>query len=284
MKKPLISVLLPCKNSEKTLGVAIQSILNQTQQDFELLFLDDGSMDSSLEIAKGFNDDRIKILSDGKSYGLASRLNFGILNSQGLFIARMDADDLSFSDRFERQVNFLQANPDVDLVSCKTLSFDDSLNPKSILPYRMDHQNLIDSPWKGFYMPHPSWLGRSGWFKKYMYKMPEIVRAEDQELLLRAMNESSYFSLPEILFAYRIGKPNMIKIFRSRSSLFMAQCKFFYNDNDFVNLSKSFLFFTLRLISDLSLRWFKNFRGNKSIPEETLIKFSNELKKLRLIS
>ena len=96
---PLISVLLPVFNAEKTLGAAIRSILLQEFVDWELIILDDGSSDRSLQIAGRFKDSRIRIISDGRNIKLPSRLNHGIRLSKGKYIARMDADDISFPNR-----------------------------------------------------------------------------------------------------------------------------------------------------------------------------------------
>ena len=114
---PEVSVILPFFNAEKTLSKAIESICNQCFTDFELLLVDNNSTDKSLSIAKEFStkDSRIQLLTE-KKQGVANAMNCGLKNSKGKYIARMDADDFSFPDRLEKQVNFLNKNPEIGLV------------------------------------------------------------------------------------------------------------------------------------------------------------------------
>src|SRR4051812_6980517 len=123
MSMPRLSVLLPCRDGARTLGMALASVLAQTFADFEVLLLDDGSTDDSLRITRSFGDSRIRILSDGEHHGLVRRLNQGVRAAAGEYIARMDADDVSFPTRFARQVEFLDAHPRVDLLGCRAVAF-----------------------------------------------------------------------------------------------------------------------------------------------------------------
>ena len=91
---PEISVLLPVRDGARTLALAMASVLAQSFGDFELLVLDDGSVDASPDIALGFGDPRVHLLRDGVKRGLAARLNQGIDAAKGRYIARMDADDV----------------------------------------------------------------------------------------------------------------------------------------------------------------------------------------------
>lgn len=103
-EKPLISVLLPAFNAQNTIAQAIESILNQTYKNIELIILNDGSTDDTLKIAKLFSEDtRVRIVSK-ENTGLIDTLNLGIDLSRGAFIARMDSDDIAAQTRFERQI------------------------------------------------------------------------------------------------------------------------------------------------------------------------------------
>ena len=98
MKNKLtFSVLMPVYNCALYLAEAIESILNQTFTDFELIVLDDGSTDGSAEIAKSYNDSRIVYHCNEKNLGLANNLNVGLRMAKGKYIARMDGDDISLS-------------------------------------------------------------------------------------------------------------------------------------------------------------------------------------------
>lgn len=112
---PLVSILLPVYNCEKYLASSVESILNQSFSDFELIIVNDGSTDNTLQIIKTFTDHRI-VLVDQMNQGLAKALNNGIKLSRGKYIARQDADDLSYKERLLKQVNYLDTHAHVGLV------------------------------------------------------------------------------------------------------------------------------------------------------------------------
>src|SRR6056297_406605 len=116
---PEISVILPFQNAETTLSEAVQSIVNQTFPDFELLLVDNNSSDNSRNIACKWakKDQRISLLEE-KRPGVAHAMNCGLKNAGGRFVARMDADDISHPERLEKQLLFLKKNPDTGLVGC----------------------------------------------------------------------------------------------------------------------------------------------------------------------
>jgi glycosyltransferase involved in cell wall biosynthesis len=116
----LVSVILPVYNSETTIKNAVDSILKQTFQNFELLIINDGSNDQTLEIITSINDERIRILNQ-EHKGLVPALNTGIHESRGKYIARMDADDLALPERFQKQVTFMEQSPSVAVLGTATL-------------------------------------------------------------------------------------------------------------------------------------------------------------------
>ena len=111
-----ISVVLPVYNGEKYLKDAIDSILNQTFEDFELIIINDGSKDNSKKIISNYSDKRI-IYIEQENKGFAKALNIGASHCKGEFIARMDQDDISVANRFFIQYTFLQNNPGVSVLS-----------------------------------------------------------------------------------------------------------------------------------------------------------------------
>lgn len=114
---PRVSVILPCYNGEAFLREAVQSILDQTLRDFELIVVDDGSTDRSAEILAGLapQDPRLRVVSQANG-GIVAALNAGIARSRGAYIARMDADDISFPDRLAFQADYLDRHPETVLV------------------------------------------------------------------------------------------------------------------------------------------------------------------------
>ena len=120
-KAPIVSVILPVYNGGEDLAAAIQSIINQTYTNWELILMDDGSTDGSLERMKEYKDPRIKLFSDGVNKGLSRRLNEAVSKTTGAYIARMDADDIAFPKRLEIQVKFLEANKEIETLKSKAL-------------------------------------------------------------------------------------------------------------------------------------------------------------------
>ena len=113
---PTISVILPVYNAGQYLAEAIESILSQSFSDFELIIINDGLTDKSLDIIRSFNDPRIVVI-DQPNQGLAKTLNIGISNTKGVYIARMDQDDISLNDRFENQLQFLEKHKHISVIS-----------------------------------------------------------------------------------------------------------------------------------------------------------------------
>ncbi len=114
-KSPMVSVVMSVRNGMPYIYNAIDSILNQTLQDVEIIILDNASTDTSIECIQGFNDARIHLLENEKDIGLSASLNRGFSLARGKYIARMDADDISLPQRLELQVAFMEAHPDVGL-------------------------------------------------------------------------------------------------------------------------------------------------------------------------
>ena len=116
MSTPLVSVLMPVYNGEPYLREAVESILNQTFTDFELLIIDDASTDRSPEIIRSYQDPRIRVIRNPTNRGVAYSRKKGLELAVGEYVAVLDADDVAFNDRLQIQADFLDANPDICLV------------------------------------------------------------------------------------------------------------------------------------------------------------------------
>ncbi len=160
----------------------------------------------------------------------------------------MDADDISYPDRFQKQVDFLDANLNVDLVSCKALVFFDDGNILGTLPFTDTHEKICKQPWRGFYMPHPTWMGKSEWFQCFKY--PQVVRAEDQALLLNAYSTSCFAGLNHVLVAYRQQPFNLAKTFLARKNLFAYQSQFFIKRHEWKFFVIALFMFALKSTLD----------------------------------
>lgn len=248
---PLITILMPAYNPGPRIIYAVQSILNQTFSEWQLVILDDGSTDRSLNLIRDLNDPRIKIVAYKKNRGLSHRLNQGIDLAKGKYIARMDADDISFPSRLKKQFDFLEKHPNIDLLATRALAFKDKdFSLIGLLPFSPEHQSIVKAPWISIPMPHPTWMGKKKWFKKNKYKYPEVRRAEDQELLLRTYETSQFHCLSEILFAYRQGAINLRKLLLARKSLVIIQIRYFFFRRQWAFLFKAISIFILKVILD----------------------------------
>lgn len=212
---PLVSIGLPVLNAENTLAAAIRSVLNQTYKNWELLVVDDGSVDQSLQVAHSIRDDRIRIVAGGERRGISARLNQLIEVSRGKYFARMDGDDLAFPSRIERQVSYLEAHPEIDLLGTAVIVFRNDGGIVGRLPVKESHAAICAHPWSGFYLPHPTWMGRRKWFARHGYD-ERANGAEDQHLLFRTYQTSRFACLPEVLLGYREDRRSLKRMLSRR--------------------------------------------------------------------
>ena len=198
---PLISVGVPFYNSERTMRLALRSVFAQTYENWELILVDDGSTDGSPAIAQSVKDSRVRVVSDGANKGLARRLNQIARLANGDYIARMDADDVMHPERLASQIEYLEANPGVDVVASAAYIIDEndaptgvrSLNPLDLRPRAALRHGLF---------VHPSVTGRAEWFRNNPYD-DAFLGSEDRELWVRTLNTSSFAKLPRPLLFYR---------------------------------------------------------------------------------
>jgi hypothetical protein len=148
-------------------------------------------------------------------------------------------------------VAFLDQHPEVDLLATQCATMDEAGKENGVLPFAVDHAQICARPWLGFPMPHPSWMGRTEWFRKHLYQDPGPYCCEDQELLLRAYRTSRYHMLPERLLTYRLRSYTpWPKLWRTRKAFFIVQARFFARRREWMNLSLAFFAAMLRMGKD----------------------------------
>lgn len=219
----LISIGIAFYNAQQYLGYAIESVLAQTYEHWELILVDDGSSDNSFAIANMYTekDSRIRVISDRTNKKLPYRLNQLIEESTGNFIARMDADDIMHPERLEKQLSFLETNKRYDLVSTGLISID---KDNTVKGYRRVN-SLYDSfshIGTSYPIVHPTVMARRSWFEKNKYS-EKYPRAEDFELWTRAISNSDFKMavLPDLLLYYREeGNLSVDKILNTYSDVF----------------------------------------------------------------
>jgi glycosyltransferase involved in cell wall biosynthesis len=232
MPSALISIGMPAFNCEGTLAVAIRSILKQSYENWELLLVEDGSNDRTLEVARSFSDPRISVLFDHSHKGLVPRLNQAVATSRGSYFARMDADDVAYPERLEHQLNYLEGHPEVDLLGCGMLIFRDGI-AQGCRVGPQTHEEICLRPCDGFPIGHPTWIGRTTWFRAHPYD-PAAVRSEDQVLLLHAFATSRFACLPEILCGYREDRLLLRKILVARYGVAKAGVREFVSRRKYI--------------------------------------------------
>lgn len=204
--KPLVSVIISVYNGEQFLEEALESILDQTYTHFELLILDDGSSDDSLSILRRFErrDHRIHVVTR-ENRGLVRSLNELIAMSKGVFLARMDADDISLPERFEKQVAFLQENTDVAAVGSAFLLIDARGRKIAAISSPLDHNSIEQELLRGHcVLSHPSVMIRADAMARAEGYREAFTCAQDLDLWLRMSEFAKLANLPDVLLYYRI--------------------------------------------------------------------------------
>lgn len=207
----LVSVILPAYNAGPYITDAVKSILEQTFTNFELIIVNDCSTDNTEQEILKFNDPRIRYYKNEQNLGLILTLNKLIALAQGKYLARMDADDISINTRLEKQVNFLEQNPDIGIVSCGFQNFGN--NNESV--YYKQHDD--DIKLKLLYKTevcHAAALIRTSLAKQHtpFYNI-DYKHAEDYELWARMTLYTRFYNLQEILYKVRIVSTSVSRVF-----------------------------------------------------------------------
>jgi glycosyltransferase involved in cell wall biosynthesis len=206
MKK--LAVLMPTYNCAKYLQESIDSILNQTYSDFDLYIYDDCSTDHSSEIIKTYTDDRIFYIKNSENLGIARTLNLGLekLVPNYEYIARMDADDWCFPERFQRQLDFMDANHEIAMSGTQGYWLKQmSETPLSAWKYPTKSEYLSCYLLFGASFGHSSVIFRSVFFITNNLRYNQVIRTcEDWDLWIKVSKIGKIANLPDFLMKYRI--------------------------------------------------------------------------------
>lgn len=255
-----VSVIMAAYNAEKYIEEAIRSVLNQTLPDFELIVINDGSEDQTLNAIKSISDERIVIINQDNS-GAANARNSGLRSSKGEYIAILDADDIALPDRLKKQVDFLDASPEYGIVGSNACVIDKDgvfvTNTNQALDWQSIRLKLPASPFI-----HSTVMFRSSLISTIgLY--PDITTSEDALFFLKISKISKMINLEDCLINYRL-LPSALS--RRSSSL--------------INMSKNYLshfYSTGELPHDYKKKYEK---ASRSFSErEKFIQYSNLLAK-----
>lgn len=213
----LVSVILPVYNGESFVAEAIGSILNQTFKDFELIIINDGSTDKSLDIIKSFKDSRI-ILINQENKGLIQSLNSGISLAKGKLIARMDADDVAFERRLELQVKMFKENSDLVLCSAGIIEFNEWGGEKArYYPLREDDiraEFLFNS---AIVHPLSMFLAQVVRDNKISFES-QYKYCEDYKFFFEILKHGKIVNIPKFLLKYRVLSTSQTAIGNSKEN------------------------------------------------------------------
>ncbi len=206
MKNHLVSVIMPVRNGERYLGEAMESILAQTFTDFEFIIINDGSTDNTQKIIDGYaeKDNRIICLNHDKGKGLVAALNYGIQEAEGQYIARMDADDISMPERFEKQVKFLDENKNCVVVSSSSLAIDKNGFSLFFEHKSVEHEDILLTILKGRGgLVHAAAMMRKTALEKVGGYNQNMFPAEDWDLWFRLGKIGKFANIQQILYQIR---------------------------------------------------------------------------------
>lgn len=196
-------------NGELYLREAIDSILNQTFNDFEFLIIDDASTDSTPEILCSYHDPRIRIIRNTENLGLTKSLNKGLKLAKGEYIARMDADDISLPERFDKQVDFLDSHPDIALVGTAKQIIDQEGNTIGTF------FSLLQPQYRDFLkanrITHGSIMVRQKILEKYSGYNELFKKSQDYALWLQMSKEYRLHNIHDVLYKQRIHQKSVSK-------------------------------------------------------------------------
>ncbi len=203
MRAPAITVLVPVYNAEKYLTEAIDSILNQSFTDFELLIINDGSTDKSEEIILSYSDKRIKYVKNETNLKLIATLNKGFALSTGKYIVRSDADDINYLNRLEMQFQSMEQNPNIVLLGTSFETFGTDIS-STVTRYAADHNTICLKHFYQIHLSHGTSIFRTETIRKHNLRFDSSYEhAEDYELWTRIAQVGRLANLPQVLYKVR---------------------------------------------------------------------------------
>jgi glycosyltransferase involved in cell wall biosynthesis len=252
-KAPTVSVVMPAYNAAKYIKCAIESILRQTFNDFEFIIIEDCSTDNTQSIIREYaaEDSRIILCSNSRNLGIAPSLNRGLSIAHGEYVARMDADDISYPQRLEKQVAYLKTNPDVCMVATSFERIDengDIIGPivlnigKDELKRKMKTENCVS---------HGSVVFRREEVMRLGNYREKCLHNEDYDLWLRLVEKHEISQIPDILYKFRISSQSISSAYAVEMAYYRGLIRQFaeerrlYGKDSYEKLPKAHAFATI---------------------------------------
>lgn len=203
---PTISIIMPAYNAGKYLRACLDSILSQDYTSYEVVILNDGSTDNTLEVAELYakHDARIQVYSNSTNKGISYTLNKAIGLARGKYICRMDADDVMTPSRLQSQIKFLQDNSDHILVGGQVSLVDAEGNFSAIKNFPLDHNSIYPLLYTAMPVQHGTLMINRGLLPKdFVWYEDGMNTAEEVELLFKLLNYGKFANLNEVMIEYR---------------------------------------------------------------------------------
>jgi len=272
---PRITVIISVYNSEKYIKEAVDSILTQTFEDFEFIITDDSSTDSSLRILEEYaeQDNRIILIKNSVNLGLTKNLNTMINISQGKYIARMDADDISLPNRLEEQFSFMENNHEIGVCGAHSKTFGLGIK-EHIIDRPINHEEIKLNLLFENIMVHSSIMFRSSVLLEQSIRYNEDFKImQDYELWSRMISITEFANLKDVLILYRISDTNICAISEKKLNYREDTLKKIYK-----YLFKTYLFTDNGI--DLNSHIFICYSGNKNNSYKSLLNANDHLRQL----
>lgn len=264
---PLISVLMPVYNGEKYLREAIESILNQTYQNFEFIIINDGSVDATESIILSFSDNRIRYIKNEINLGLIQTLNNGFASAIGKYVARMDADDISLPNRLKHQLEFMLLNPEVGVCGCDYNQFSGSVKKHHSAFYQ--HDEILGYMLFNSSVIHPSLLIKKVVLQNFTPIFDSNYKhAEDFELWAKLVFKTKFSAIQSTEFEYRLHKGQVTTVHKTEQinsankvrKTILQKAGFIFSENELAihcKIGSSQLFTSIVELQNVE-NWLKN--------------------------
>lgn len=220
---PLVSVIMSAYNSERTILESVNSILNQTLKNIELIVINDGSSDSTGKILQSkCNDPRLTVI-DQVNKGLTKSLIYAASLSRGMYLARQDADDTSFPERLEKQFNYLEVNPSVALLGTQSVQIDDTGEELGKIELSLTHEAIYENIVTSNQFVHGSVMMRKEAYTKIGGYRSVFRFSQDYDLFLRIIEKYQVENMPDFLYKSR-HNINMVSLTNKGEQMYYAEC------------------------------------------------------------
>jgi len=239
--EPAVSVIMSVYDGERYLARAIESILDQTHTDFEFVIVNDGSTDSSEAIIKSYDDSRIKYLKNPENIGLARSLNVGLQNSIAPLVARQDADDVSYPDRLQNQLNLFANRPEIDGAGTnwKIIDLNDDIVGTIEVPVYQQETESVQAQ-QYIKPPHGSWLFRRKALLEVDGYDERFRLTQDLDLFFRLIKSGHRLGLvKEVMYEYRVLPEQLKKKLDTQQRFSELAYRRYYSETDEIDVPES---------------------------------------------